>query len=172
MQTALVVELPELDAVIDEHRRLFDPARARGLMAHVTALFPFVDTDQLTEGAADAVAAIAAETDPFRATFREVRWFGDNVAWLAPEPADPFIALTVRLAEQFPMHQPYGGEFPDVISHATIGHRGPLDGVDTAARAIEIELPVSASALSLSLMERDSSDRWILRRRFPFGRTA
>jgi 2'-5' RNA ligase len=173
MQTALTLEVPELDAVVDEHRKLLDPARGRGMMAHITVLYPFIHTGDLTDAALDALTSIATETPPFDAMFGEVRWFGSDIAWLAPTPEEPFVALTRRIVERFPSYQPYGGAFGDIIPHATIGHRGTQQsGLDAAVRQVERQLPVSASVRRLSLLVREpSTDQWELLRRFALGVT-
>ena len=41
-ESAIVVELPELDAVLDDHRGVLDPSRRWGMPAHLTVLYPFV----------------------------------------------------------------------------------------------------------------------------------
>jgi len=170
MQTALAVELPELDPVLDKHRKRLDPARGRGMMAHVTVLYPFIDTEDLTDAAIDAIAMIAARTRAFDTSFTEVRWFGEDIAWLAPSPAGPFVALTTEVVERFPLHQPYDGAFGDIVPHATIGHRGTPTDLDTAVHQIERGLPIPASARDLSLLAREPlTDQWRPLRRCALG---
>ena len=44
-----------------------------------------------------------------------------GVVWLAPEPAEPFIALTELLAAAFPDHPPYEGAHDEIVPHLTLG---------------------------------------------------
>ena len=60
-----------------------------------------------------------------RGTFARTRWFGEDVLWLAPEPDQPFRALTTALHSAFPQCPPFGGIYPDVVPHLTIGDRPP-----------------------------------------------
>jgi 2'-5' RNA ligase superfamily len=59
----------------------------------------------------------------------------DTVVWLAPQPAEPFIALTTLLQHAFPQLPRYRGWFgPDVIPHVTIGDRPRIEQLEEAAR--------------------------------------
>jgi hypothetical protein len=57
------------------------------------------------EGLAFAVAAVSE----FSVVFDTTAWFGTEVLWLAPSPADPFVALSAAVAAAFPAYPPYGG---------------------------------------------------------------
>ena len=46
--------------------------------------------------------------------------FPDGVLYLAPEPAEPFGALTEAFAAAWPEYPPYGGSFTDVVPHLTV----------------------------------------------------
>jgi hypothetical protein len=61
----------------------------------------------------------------FECTFARTRWLGEDVLWLAPEPDQPFRALTTALHAAFPQCPPFGGIYPDVVPHLTIGDRPP-----------------------------------------------
>jgi 2'-5' RNA ligase len=96
---------------------------------------------------ADAVASVAA----FDMSFRQVRWFGEDVLWLAPDPAEPFHALTRAVRDRFPDHPPYSGEIADVVPHLTVGAGQPVAELRAAARAVERHLPVKARILVADL---------------------
>src|SRR3989442_1054852 len=69
----------------------------------------------------DGLEELFAGFEPFDFALTEVRrWPG--VLWLAPEPAEPFVALTSALAARYPEHPPYEGEHDVVIPHLTVGH--------------------------------------------------
>src|ERR1700754_3481477 len=86
IETALIVPIPEVEAAVGPHRARHDAAARWGVPAHVTALYPFVAPDALTPEVLDAVRATVAATPRFTVEFTEVRWFGSQVAWLAPRP--------------------------------------------------------------------------------------
>ena len=80
----------------------------------------------------------------FECTFARTSWFGEDVLWLAPEPDQPFRALTTALHAAFPQHPPFGGSYPDVVPHLTIGDRPPGGPVTLQAAEADVRaaLPV------------------------------
>jgi hypothetical protein len=107
-----------------------------GLPAHVTVLFPFPEpTPDVVSATRDVFAGVRA----FDVAFREVREF-PGVVYLAPEPAEPFVALTEALERRFPAWQPYGGEFDELIPHLTIAADEPPPPLPAHARAAEAVL--------------------------------
>lgn len=110
-QTGFIVRVPQAEARVAGLRERFDASAALGVPAHITLLFPFMAPeaidDAVRQGIRDALAGAAC----FPAT-----------AYLAPEPAAPFIDLTERLMHHFPAYPPFGGEFASVIPHLTVAH--------------------------------------------------
>jgi hypothetical protein len=88
---------------------------------HITLLAPFraraaLDDPDLHAALRDFFAA----RTPFDFKLVEVRKFPNAQVYLAPEPDEPFRAMTVALTECYPETPPYGGQFPDIIPHLTI----------------------------------------------------
>ena len=100
----------------------------------------------MTEDLLDAVRETVAGLPRFEIEFSEVRWFGEQVAWLAPTPDQPFRALTEALWARFPDYPPYRGEFADVVPHLTIGHDVPVEDLSAAAEAVAARLPLARGA--------------------------
>lgn len=165
-QTALVVELPEVDPIVDPYRRVFDPARARGMPGHITLLYPFIDSEEIVEADLEQLRAAASALAPFDVSFERVRWFGTTVAWLAPDPSEPFVRLTEELARRFPDHPPYEGRFAENIPHLTLGESG-LPALADAVEAVRRRLPLRSRARNLSLMVRERLG-WRAMHRLPF----
>lgn len=139
-------------------RRRWDYAAGVGAGSHVTALFPFMPVADLTPRVRRDLVAIAAPVASFEVRFARVqRW--DTVVWLAPEPAEPFGALTLAIAERWPAYPPYGGVHDVVIPHLTVTESddAPLDDIEAAAAA---DLPFTALARWLELWRQDESERW------------
>lgn len=88
--------------------------------AHVTALGPFVD--RLDDTTSAAVAAVAAQVQPFDFTLSRLDTFPNGIIHLLPEPDDGFARLTSLLMAAFPDHPPYGGDFTPV-PHLTLDLR-------------------------------------------------
>ncbi|GHG22471.1 MULTISPECIES: 2'-5' RNA ligase family protein [Amycolatopsis] len=145
-ETAVIVPIPAADAVVGAHRQALDHSAVWGVPAHVTVLYPFLPPDRMTPGVAGELTAAVAGTGAFECVFSRVAWFGQEVLWLAPDPPEPFRALTERVWRRFPECPPYGGEHPDVIPHLTIGstRRAGTAALRRAAAEVEASLPIRA----------------------------
>src|SRR5512142_2156523 len=95
------------------------------LPPHVTVLYP-------CPGEPLEIARVLAPFDQFDVTFTRLDRF-PGVLWLAPEPAEPFVAMTEAMIARFPDWQPYGGVYRSVIPHLTVA-QASLDDV-----AVQVE---------------------------------
>lgn len=166
-ETALVVLVPEAEALVADHRMRYDPAAAVGVPAHVTVLYPFRSV--VDDRAADVVSKLAADVPAFDVEFATLARFPGEVVYLVPDPAAPFRQLTARTVEAFPDCPPYRGAIPDPIPHLTVG-----DGVDAATAAgldaaVRPGLPITARVERLTLITQDSTGHWIVARHWPLG---
>jgi hypothetical protein len=130
--------------------------------AHVTLLYPFVPADALREADLDALRGLFATAEPFDVELRELRrWPG--IAYLAPEPAAPFVALTESLAARWPEHPPYAGIVDEIVPHLTAAEGDEAD--------IRHYLPLAFRVTEATLLEEiePASNRWRVRRRLPLG---
>jgi len=165
-ETAIVVRI-RVPAAIERLRRAHDWAAQRGVPAHVTILYPFVDVDDLTPAVREDLGRIAGEFRAFEVTFvSAARWPG--VAYLEPQPSSPFTALIDRVAACFPEHPPYAGAISEVIPHVTVveSHEVALDEILAAANAA---LPFTAAAEGLELLAEGEDGRWHRRWSMPFS---
>ena len=137
-ESAILVPVPEAEPVVGKLRARLDRSADRGIPAHVTVLYPFVPPGQITAAVIEMAAAAVQSVPGFGCRFASTDWFGEDVLWLAPEPAGPFRALTAAVHAAFPQYPPFGGAFADVIPHLTIGDR-PEDGIG-ALRAAEAQV--------------------------------
>jgi 2'-5' RNA ligase len=159
-RTALIVPVPEAEPFVAGLRLRHDPMAALGVPAHVTVLFPFAPPDDVDE---EGVAALAAAHGAFAFELAAVRRFGDEVTYLAPEPAAPFSALTDAVVGRWPAYPPYEGVHDEVIPHLTVG----LGVVD-----VDVRLPIRCDARELDLLEEAADGSWSTRRRYPLGGVA
>lgn len=145
-ETAVVVLVPEAEPLVAPYRLKLDRAAAWGVPAHVTVLYPFLDPARLDADALERLARAVRAVPAFRATLNDVGWFGDEVAWLAPDArADTaFRTLTEAAHGAFPDHPPYGGAHDDVVPHLTLGESavGGIAAVRAAADAVTPRLPI------------------------------
>src|SRR5207253_5282871 len=98
-RTAIVVVVPEAQALYDAWRDRWDPAP--GVPAHVTLLFPFRPAELVDDGLLGELRDLFSPAAPFDVEFRRVGRF-EEVAWLVPEPSEPFVALTKALVARYP----------------------------------------------------------------------
>ena len=170
--TALVVPVPAADTVVDEFRRDLDGAAAWGVPAHVTVLFPFVAPAAVDEALVRGLTAALGTVPAFDCRLVAPRWFGDDVLWLDPEPAAPFVRLTRAVWEAFPAHPPYGGAHGEVVPHLTIGERrlADLAALQHAERVLRPRLPVAARVDHVLLIAgAPAPASWRVLRRFDLG---
>ena len=162
--SALVLMVPDADALVAPLRDRSDPAAAMGVGAHLTVLYPFMPADLLDRAVVEEVGRLAAAHQAFDLELTRVRTF-PGVVYLAVDPEAPVRALTEAAVARWPEHPPYGGVFEHPIPHLTVGHGGEELKKD-AAGALEPHLPLRARATRLDLLVF-GGERWRTRASFP-----
>src|SRR2546427_7089527 len=142
--SALLIPVPEAAPLVREHRLRLDPNAAAGVPEHITLLSPFIRPDRLDPGVRGRLAALFAGVRSFRFQLTSVRWFGDQVMWLAPEPAAPFVQLTELLVAEFRI-PPYEGAYAEIVPHLSVALQNP-EGARQVQGAIAARLPLRAVA--------------------------
>ena len=163
-RTALIVAVPEAEPLVGEWRAKHDWSAQHGVPAHITLLFPFMPTDEVDEQVLSDLRDLFASQPAFTYRLPRVDRFLD-VAWLAPEPAEPFGALTELIVSRYPDYPPYEGAHDVVIPHLTVAEGGPelQDEVDAA---LTPSLPIEAKASEVTLIIEDDSGEWAIGPRF------
>ncbi len=151
-ESAVIVRIPEVEPALGHLRSLLDPSATFGAPAHVTVLYPFVPPDRIDASVLASVAEAVRTVASFRATFARVGWFGEQVVWLAPEPARAFADLTAAVCERFPGYPPYGGTFADVVPHLTVGHGAPAAELRHAEEIVRGHLPISTEVTAAQVV--------------------
>jgi hypothetical protein len=174
--SALLVAVPEAEHAAGEHRARLDSSARDGVPAHLTVLYPFLPPASIDGAVLALLHGVFAGFAPFDVTLDQVRWFGEEVVWLAPGDDRPFRALTGAAFAAFPGCPPYGGGYADVIPHLTIGDKGDLADKRAAARAVSHHLPVEARVTGVTLMAGPAPGnleippgQWRTLAAFPFG---
>jgi hypothetical protein len=110
-ESALVLLVPEAEALVKPFRDRHDPAAAIGMPAHITLLYPFRQPDEVDGPVLDGLHQCFAGFAPFRFALTAIRRFESPIAvlYLAPEPTEPFCELTLAIWQRFPETPPYGG---------------------------------------------------------------
>jgi 2'-5' RNA ligase len=162
-RSAVVIVASEVEPLVDTFRRKYDPVARRGMPAHITLLWPFA-VPPITDDDRAGLREIARQSPSFDYALSTMQRF-PNVLWLAPNPADRFIALTHRLVQRWPSRVPYGGEHAELIPHLTVA-QGKDSTLDKVEDAIAPQLPVQAHAKELTLLT-ESEGRWSVFERYP-----
>jgi 2'-5' RNA ligase len=165
--SALVVVVPEAEPAVERWRTPLDPSAGRGMPAHITVLYPFAPATMVS----DALVARATETvgrcEVFEFSLVSTGWFDDRVVYLAPDPVEPFLALTAGIISAFPEFPP-SGAFVDPVPHLTVGRGRDTGRLQEAGRDVQSKLPVRSAVREVSLMIRGrDTGRWATRARLP-----
>jgi 2'-5' RNA ligase len=134
-QSAILIPVPWAEPVVGPYRLEYDPVAAAGVPAHITLIVPWLPPDEIEPADLDELAAALHSTSSFEFFLRQVNWFGRAVLWLAPDPVEPFVKLTSRLADRFGT-PPYDDEFDEIVPHLTVAHAS--DGVELAGVAADL----------------------------------
>lgn len=171
-ETAVIVPVPATEPVVAGLRRRLDRAAAWGVPAHVTVLYPFVGPGQVDDALVGRIADLTRDVPAFDCTFGRCGWFDEDVLWLAPDPDRPFRDLTAAFVDAFPDHPPYGGDYPDVVPHLTVGHRSSASPAElrTAEAELTGRLPLTARIDHATLIAgNDEPGSWHTVAVLPFG---
>jgi 2'-5' RNA ligase len=166
-ETAIIVPVPQAEAATFRLRRQYTRDGGAGMPAHVTLLYPFVDTSLLV-GCLDEIESVLEPFPAFDFELGRVDRFANEpgTLFLAPEPASPFLDLTVELTGAFPSHPPYGGEHATIVPHLTVAH-GDRVLLDSLEPEVQPHLPIAARATEVWLMAETVNGRW--EQRFVFA---
>jgi hypothetical protein len=171
-QSALVILVPEVEALVQPFRERYDPSAAAGMPAHVTSLYPFLPPTDIDAAVIAGVGSCAAAIQPFDFVFRNTRRF-PGVLYLVPEPDEPFRRITQAIWQRYPQAPPYGGRFPDIVPHLSLADRlaeSHLDRVaEEFAAAAQGKLPVRGQAREIALVDNRSGS-WRVSTTIKLGR--
>jgi 2'-5' RNA ligase len=150
----VIAAVPAAEPLVGVHRQQLDVAAGWGVPAHVTVLYPFVAPEAITDDVITTLGAVVRSVRAFDCWFVRTRWFGQDVVWLDPEPAQPFRQLTAAVWQAFPRHPPYGGAYDDVVPHLTIAEQrlADLPTLLAVERAVQSGLRLAARIESLLLL--------------------
>ncbi len=160
-ESAFLIHVPEAETCVGALRERFDGSVKLGVPAHITILVPFMSPELITESVLRRVQLALNAVPAFAFTLSRVARF-PSTTYLAPEPSEPFIALTQSLMASFPEYPPFGGEFESIIPHLTVAHGNAAEAEVAAgelAAAVQAHGPIRSVCRSVALLE-NSSGLW------------
>jgi len=166
-RSALIVEVPEAEPLVHDWRAEHDWSAQHGVPAHITLLFPFMPTEKVDSSLISELHELFGSQPSLAFELARVSRFPE-VAWLAPEPSEPFSSLIRLIAARYPDYPPYEGMHDDVIPHLTVAEGGP-ELQDRVEAALAEHLPVSARADDVVLLFEDGDGLWHEAHRFPLS---
>jgi 2'-5' RNA ligase len=166
-QSALVVVVPDAEPVVGRWRGLLDPSAGRGMPAHITVLYPFAPATMVSDALVARATEAVGRCQAFEFSLPSTGWFDDRVVYLAPEPVEPFLALTATIIRAFPDFPP-SGAFVDPVPHLTLGRGQDTGRLREAGRDVQSQLPVRSTVREVWLMVRArDTGLWGTRARLP-----
>jgi 2'-5' RNA ligase len=166
-RSALIVEVPEAEPLVGSWRARYDWSAQHGVPAHVTVLFPFVPVERFNDELFAELRSLFASQRSFEFELPRVERFPE-VAWLAPDPSEPFSRLTELVFERWPEYPPYEGIHETVIPHLTVAE-GDVALQDEVEAALTPHLPIATSADDVRLILEDEAGYWCVGPRFALG---
>lgn len=155
-EAALVVLVPEADALVGPFRERFDRSAVEGMLAHITINYPFQPRQTDRKLLAEELEALFSRFPVTRFKLTELRRFPDTL-YLAVEPERLFRNMIDRVANRYPESPPYGRAFERVVPHVTVAEETPgIDFRDIArefAAASKGKLPIEGMANQVWLMD-------------------
>jgi 2'-5' RNA ligase len=178
-ESAVIVPVLQADGLLRGLRPRWQPAAPVGIPAHITLAYPFLTAEELGPDALTGLAAIFGAQPPLPVRLAGVgRWPG--IAYLAPEPAEPFVALAEAVQAAFPSARTAGRGEGALVPHVT-ALRHPDEAVlGEAAAELAARLPLDVLIAEAWLVQaagegrawlvgEGAGERWTLRMRFPLG---
>ncbi|MFD4633407.1 2'-5' RNA ligase family protein [Streptomyces sp. NPDC058284] len=127
--TALTIRIPEANPLVKA-----------GFPAHVTVLYPFLNTSGFTSSTHAELTTLFAAQAPFTLRFTEFRRY-PGLLYLPPTPDTPLRALTDSVTARWPEAIPYRGIFdPPLAPHLTVANHAGPDTWQREYDALESEL--------------------------------
>lgn len=160
-ESAFIVQVPQAELVVGPLRERYDASVRLGIPAHITVLVPFMSPERIDQTVLQRAQQALDAVRAFAFSLPSVGRF-PATAWLAPEPAQPFIEMTQSLVRCFPEYPPFRGEHDSIVPHLTVAH-GSVSDAEVAAREIGATIraqgPIDSLCRSVVLLE-NSSGMW------------
>jgi len=173
LESVIIIPVLEAESIVKKWRERYDRVALLGIPAHITLLYPFKTPSEIKEKIADKLQLFFQTVNSFAFSLTTIGTF-PNVIFLTPSPKNPFIELTKKLAKLFPENPPYGGKFPEVNPHLTIGQFSKEDNfkrtLSVISENINPKLPQEARATEARLMVENINGKWTTLRKFPLVR--
>jgi 2'-5' RNA ligase len=166
-ESAIILPIPEVEAVVGQLRMRYDRSAALGVPAHVTLLYPFCPP-QAVSAEIETLRDICSRIKRFAFSFVEVRRF-PATAYLHPDNGEAFAQITRTLLRAWPDYQPYRGAHSDIVPHLTVADPVDSETLKAVEDTLRGHLPIQCLAREISLLISDDSGLWSKEASFSLG---
>lgn len=165
--TALLLLVPSVDPILALVAGEYPRTVRAGVPAHLTALYPFVDLDKLSDSTLSTCGQIASSLAPFSVEFSRLA-LDPGMISLVPDPPDDARLVMQRCQAAWPALRPYGGNYAAVSPHVSVALSPEPEHVPSIVRMVEPLLPISSEFSELHLVVYEDGT-WGLHSRWSFG---
>lgn len=162
--------VPEAEPLVGDTRARLDPSARLGLGAHITLVYPWLDSADLTDEALGLLRGLVASHAVLSFRLDRVETFPSTV-WLAPSPIEAIASLAASLEAAFPERPRIGPGFDRYVPHLSVA-RNVRKGRDNVAAALHDRLhihgPVECLCKDVHVMERGAAG-WRVFAGLPLG---
>lgn len=169
-RTLLALLVPDAEPLVGDLRARLDPSARLGLGAHITLVYPFLDSMAITDDVVERLRHVARQHAPVSFVLDEVGTFPSTV-WLAPRPADALVSLSAALESAFPDRPTTGRVFERFVPHLSVARniRGDRDAVvATLEDRLRSVRGVVCACANIHVMKR-TDEGWQVHSRVPLG---
>lgn len=168
-ESALVVLVPEAEALLRSCRARYDPESPIDMPAHITLIHPFKPPAEIDPTILQTLRRCCVSLARFDFALVQLRCFAGDALYLAPKPAEAFRGMTSALWQLYPEQPPYGGRYKTIVPHLTLLRLADQRRLTAIAEDFAVSfrgrLPIPAEARAVALMDTGSG-RWQVRTLF------
>ena len=166
-KSALILPIPEIESLAQPFRVKYTTDGARGLLPHITILYPFIEKSKKWNPTNKKILEITlARFAPFTFELTKLKSFTtDRVLFLDPNPNKKLLDLTYTIAGLFPDYPPYAGAIPltKIHPHVTIATCSTDEELvkleHSISQKITDQLPIMITAKEIWFIV-ESDNRW------------
>ena len=171
-RTLLALLVPEAESLVGDMRARLDPSARLGLGAHITLVYPWLDSADVTDETLTRLRCTVARHAAFSFWLDRVDTFSSTV-WLAPSPIEAIASLATSLDTAFPERPRIGPDYERYVPHLSVARNVRKDRDDIVASLhdrLEIHGRVECLCKEVHVMERDATG-WHALASFPLDRS-
>jgi 2'-5' RNA ligase len=169
-RTLLALMVPEAESLVGDTRASLDPSARLGLGAHITLVYPWLDSTDVTDEALIRLRRTVARHAALSFELDRVDTFPSTV-WLAPSPSEAIESLAASLEAAFQEKPRVGPDFERYVPHVSVARnvRKDRDNILAALHdRLHIHGPVECLCKDVHVMERDTAG-WRVLASLPLG---